>query len=50
MLFFQEMYIQQGRCPNLVHRPRNSKNTLNGIKIKLTYKNDKVTAEVIDEE
>jgi competence protein ComGC len=30
--------------------PRNSKNTLNGIKIKLTYKNDKVTAEVIDEE
>jgi competence protein ComGC len=30
--------------------PRNSKNTLNGIKIKLTYKNDKVIAEVIDEE
>jgi len=30
--------------------PRNSKNTLNEIKIKLTYKNDKVTAEVIDEE
>lgn len=30
--------------------PRNSKNTLNGIKIKLIYENDKVKAEVIDEE
>ena len=30
--------------------PRNSKVTLNGVKIKLTYKDDKVTAEVINEE
>lgn len=30
--------------------PRNSKNVLNGIKIKLTYENEKVKAEVIDEE
>ena len=30
--------------------PRNSSNVLNGIKIKLVYENDKVTAEVIEEE
>ncbi len=42
-------YVADDEDGNVVD-PRNSKHSLNGLKIKLTYKNNKVEAQVIEEE
>lgn len=48
-LVTQGYYVADDNEGNVVD-PRNSKNTLNGIKIKLTYKDGKVEAKAILEE
>ena len=42
-------YVADDSDGNVVD-PRNSKNNLNGLKIKLTYSNGKINADVIEEE
>jgi len=42
-------YVADDEEGNVVD-PRNSKSTLNGLRIKLTYENEIVTAKVIEEE
>ena len=42
-------YVADDSDGNVVD-PRNSKNNLNGLKIKLTYSNGKIKADVIEEE
>ncbi len=42
-------YVADDKEGNVVD-PRNSKHNLNGLKIKLTYENNKVKAKVIEEE